>query len=43
MVGALEKQKWIMSEGHFGDDIGKFPKEELGTFLIFSSVTQLCQ
>lgn len=28
MVGALRKCSWIMSEGHFSDDIGKFPKED---------------
>ena len=32
MVGALEKHKWVMSEGHFGDDLGKFPKEEMEHF-----------
>lgn len=39
MVGALEKHQWLMSAGHFGDDIGKFPKEELGTFLFLHCVT----
>lgn len=28
MVGAPRKCTWIMSEGHFTDDIGNFPKED---------------
>lgn len=38
MVGALRKCTWIMSEGHFTDDIGNFPKE----YWEHSSSSPLC-